>query len=60
MARSKDAKQPYARCAAFTQSSGTGKSRMNDELAKSIFYIPMNLRDGPGSGMSATGFITVR
>lgn len=35
--------EPYARYATFTQSSGTGKSRMNDELAKSVLYIPINL-----------------
>ncbi|KAI0806787.1 hypothetical protein C8Q74DRAFT_1362378 [Fomes fomentarius] len=31
------------RYASFVQSSGTGKSRMNDELAKKILYIPINL-----------------
>ncbi|KAI0691580.1 hypothetical protein C8Q76DRAFT_685638 [Earliella scabrosa] len=36
----------YARYAAFTQSSGTGKSRMNDELAKTIVYLPINLGQG--------------
>lgn len=30
----------YARYASITQSSGTGKSRMVDELAKKIFCIP--------------------
>ncbi|CAA7265136.1 unnamed protein product [Cyclocybe aegerita] len=33
----------YARYANLVQSSGTGKSRMNDELAKKILYIPINL-----------------
>ncbi|KAL7278890.1 hypothetical protein ACG7TL_006721 [Trametes sanguinea] len=33
----------YARYASITQSSGTGKSRMVDELAKKIFCIPMCL-----------------
>ncbi|RPD56220.1 hypothetical protein L227DRAFT_656305 [Lentinus tigrinus ALCF2SS1-6] len=33
----------YARYAHFTQSSGTGKSPMNDELAKKILYLPINL-----------------
>ncbi|KAH9828946.1 uncharacterized protein C8Q71DRAFT_891689, partial [Rhodofomes roseus] len=35
--------EPYARYAAYAQSSGTGKSRMNDEFAKKIIYIPVNL-----------------
>ncbi|KAI0773477.1 hypothetical protein C8Q74DRAFT_1217582 [Fomes fomentarius] len=33
----------YARYAWYTQSSGTGKSRMIDELAKTVFCIPVNL-----------------
>ncbi len=32
----------YARYAAVTQSSGTGKSRMVDELAKTILCLPLN------------------
>jgi len=40
--------QPNARCATFTQSSGSGKSRMNDEFAKKVLYIPVNL--GPVGG----------
>ncbi|KAI0300392.1 hypothetical protein BC826DRAFT_675902 [Russula brevipes] len=35
--------QPYVRAVSHVQSSGTGKSRAHDELAKSIFYIPLNL-----------------
>lgn len=34
---------PYARYAALIQSSGTGKSRMNDQLAKKIVYVPVNV-----------------
>jgi hypothetical protein len=34
----------YARYAALVQSSGTGKSRLVDETAKSIFTIPINIR----------------
>ena len=34
---------PYARSLAIVQSSGTGKSRVNDELAKQIVYVPMLL-----------------
>ncbi|KAI0700802.1 hypothetical protein C8T65DRAFT_741918 [Cerioporus squamosus] len=33
----------YACYAAFTQSSGTGKLRMVDEIAKTIFCLPINL-----------------
>ena len=40
--------EPYARCAVYCQSSGTGKSRMVDELAKEIICIPINL--GPWDG----------
>ncbi|TFY71749.1 hypothetical protein EVG20_g1246 [Dentipellis fragilis] len=36
---------PYARHAAFVQSSGTGKSRQIDELAKRITCIPINLQE---------------
>jgi hypothetical protein len=40
-----------ARYSAIVQSSGTGKSRMTDELAKTTFTIPMNLRDPDANGM---------
>ena len=40
----------YARYASISQSSGTGKSRMVDELAKTILCLPMNL--GSTSGLS--------
>ncbi len=36
----------YARYVSIVQSSGTGKSRMNDELAKDIVYMPVNLSRG--------------
>lgn len=36
----------YARLLAIVQSSGMGKSRMIDELAKNHFVIPLNLRSG--------------
>jgi hypothetical protein len=42
----------YARYSAIVQSSGAGKSRMTDELAKTTFTIPMNLRDPAANGMS--------
>ena len=41
----------YAHCTAIVQSSGMGKSRTVDELAKHHFVIPLNLR-GPNSGGS--------
>ena len=40
----------YAYSAAIVQSSGMGKSRTVDELAKTHFVIPMNLRDAASSG----------
>lgn len=33
----------YARVVPHVQSSGTGKSRAHDELAKYVLYIPLNL-----------------
>ena len=33
----------YARVVSHVQSSGTGKSRAHDELAKRLLYIPLNL-----------------
>ena len=33
----------YARAVSHVQSSGTGKSRAHDELAKRVLYIPLNL-----------------
>ncbi|KAH7909760.1 hypothetical protein BJ138DRAFT_1154518 [Hygrophoropsis aurantiaca] len=36
----------YARYTAIVQSSGTGKSRVVDQMSKAHFVIPMNLRDG--------------
>jgi hypothetical protein len=41
----------YARYLAIVQSSGTGKSRMIDELSKEHLVIPINLRVA-GSGTS--------
>ena len=38
-----DIQSLYARVVAHVQSSGTGKSRAHDELAKYILYIPLNL-----------------
>ena len=40
----------YARYVAEIQSSGTGKSRIQDELAKVILYIPISLASENGHG----------
>jgi hypothetical protein len=40
----------YARQATIVNSSGTGKSRMVDELATRIITVPMCLRSDPSSG----------
>ena len=45
-----EASDPYARYVAEIQSSGTGKSRIQDELAKSILYIPISLASQNGQG----------
>ncbi|KIJ59767.1 hypothetical protein HYDPIDRAFT_170633 [Hydnomerulius pinastri MD-312] len=42
--------QYCAQYAAIVQSSGTGKSRAIDELSKSRFVIPINLRDETATG----------
>ncbi|RDX41439.1 hypothetical protein OH76DRAFT_1561574 [Lentinus brumalis] len=43
-------KNPYAHFAAFTQSSGTGKSRAVDELAKEVLCIPVTFGPLPKGG----------
>jgi hypothetical protein len=35
---------PYSNVVSIIQSSGTGKSRMVDQLALSVFAIPFNIR----------------
>ena len=47
-------KQPnrYARYLEIVQSSGTGKSRMIEELSKTHLVIPINLRGPDESGLS--------
>ena len=42
----------YCLAVPHVQSSGTGKSRTHDELAKSIFYIPLNLAGVGATSMS--------
>ena len=44
----------YAHYAAFVQSSGMGKSRTMDELAKYHFVIPLNLREADSTGISSS------
>ena len=44
------AKDAYARYVSEIQSTGTGKSRIQDELAKSILYIPISLASENGHG----------
>ncbi|TFK53306.1 hypothetical protein OE88DRAFT_1733256 [Heliocybe sulcata] len=39
-------RDPYARYATFVNSSGTGKSRIVDELGKRVVVVPMCLRQG--------------
>jgi len=42
----KEAKQlPYGNMMTIIQSSGTGKSRMVDQLARIVFTLPFNIRD---------------
>ncbi len=42
----------YMRTCSIVQSSGAGKSRLMDELAKHHFLIPINLRADGSTGMS--------
>jgi hypothetical protein len=42
----------YEHTLEIVQSSGTGKSRLIDELSKSYFTIPLNLRDGKSGRFS--------
>ena len=44
-------RQPYARQTNIMNSSGTGKSRMVDELARRIITVPMSLRSYEDQGM---------
>jgi hypothetical protein len=44
----------YARYTAFVQSSGMGKSRTMDEVAKQVVLIPINLRPNHSTGISET------
>ena len=48
---SKD-KTPYARSTTIVNSSGTGKSRMVDQLGTEVIVVPMCLRQKKSSGSS--------
>jgi len=51
----------YASVVPHVQSSGTGKSRTHDELAKRIFYIPLNLANSDATSMlSVCVFLSLR
>ena len=45
MDRTRMPTQAYANMMTILQSSGTGKSRMVDQLALKVFTFPFNLRD---------------
>jgi hypothetical protein len=46
----------YAHYAAIVQSSGMGKSRTSDELAKEHFAVPLNLREATSTGAGLVFF----
>ncbi len=52
-------RHPYARHAYFVNSSGTGKSRMVDQLAKRVITVPMCLRTSSNEGHTFCSFILV-
>jgi hypothetical protein len=50
------ARTPYTRHAPIVNSSGTGKSRMVDELATQIITVPMCLREAGTQGFTSRAF----
>ena len=52
--------QPYKNTCAIVQSSGTGKSRMVDELAKLVFTLPINIRRSEGISMTYPSAISIQ
>ena len=48
----KKARTPYARLTSIVNSSGTGKSRMVDQLGREIITVPMCLRPKRSDGLS--------
>jgi hypothetical protein len=46
--------RPYTNQISIIQSSGTGKSRAVDELAKKLFTLPFNFREDLHAGESVT------
>ena len=49
----------YACVVPHVQSSGTGKSRTHDELAKRILYIPLNLASSSATSTLAMGILSL-
>lgn len=49
--------RPYARATCIINSSGTGKSRMVDELSKVIITVPMCLRPDGSQGIIMLFFL---
>ena len=52
-----DRSKLYSNTVAIVQSSGTGKSRMVDELARYVFAIPFNLRDEEETKRKRSSFV---
>jgi hypothetical protein len=51
---------PYSNVVSIIQSSGTGKSRMVDQLAPSVFTIPFNIRSASDDrGISLSYFYCI-
>jgi hypothetical protein len=51
-------RNPYARHSSIINSSGTGKSRMVDELATKIITVPMCLREDGSQGFTVLSFLS--
>jgi hypothetical protein len=54
---------PYSNVVSIIQSSGTGKSRMVDQLARSVFAIPFNIRsanDDHGISLSCSYCVNLK
>jgi hypothetical protein len=52
----RESENPYTRHAPIVNSSGTGKSRMVDELATQIITVPMCLREAGTQGFTSRAF----
>ena len=51
-----DKNNVYALYCSIIQSSGMGKSRLLDQLSKTYFMIPINLRNASADGLSYCDF----